>query len=132
MKRNKQKLFSDLKPTIDKTCLELGPTLLKREYKLKWTPDNPTLGYCYIVCEAVKHFGGEPLREYFVNTFDGPHWFLVDRNGDVLDFTADQFNFHVPYSKAQKKHFYKGSIKTDKGFILKRGYEFAKQAKLFS
>ena len=102
--------------------------LLKKQYKNKWNKNNPTFGYCYIVCEAIYHYSNENLYPYCINYGEtiGTHWYLKDDKNNVIDFTGNQFNFPVDYSKGIRKSFFKGSIKTNKGFISKRGYEVAK------
>lgn len=114
---------------VNAKLIELGNKLLKKPYKDKWSADNPTFGYCYIVSEALYHFGGyNDPKPYVVNFGEeiGTHWWLLDADGLVIDYTSLQFDFEVDYSLGRRAVFFKGGIKTDKGYISKRGYEMAK------
>lgn len=105
----------------------IGNKYLKSPYKEKWTSDNPTFGYCYVVSECLYHYCYKEYYPHYINMGEeGTHWFLKDKQGDIIDFTAKQFDFKVDYSKAKRGTFFKGSIKTPKGFISKRGYKIAK------
>ena len=115
---------------VHETLRKLGPSLLKEPYKSKWTKQNPTYGYCYIVSEALYHYGKQGLRPCCLSLGGGcTHWFLKD--GDtILDYTAAQFSFSLPYEQAVGKGFMKGSVKTHRGFLSKRGYAMAEALKL--
>ena len=110
---------------------ELGPTLLKPNYAKDWTPDNPTLGYCYVVSEALFHYLEEEVHTYCINLGEGigTHWFVKVKD-QIIDFTKEQFSFAVDYSKATRKGFFKGGVQTPTGDISKRGYEMAKHLEL--
>ncbi|MNV55184.1 hypothetical protein D3C71_1474100 [compost metagenome] len=76
----------------------------------------------------VYHFtDAKNIGAYCISLDDGDtHWYVI-ADGKVLDFTAEQFlNEHIPYEKAKRKGFFKGSIKTDRGYISKRAYQIAK------
>jgi hypothetical protein len=106
----------------------LGDSLLKKEYKNKWNTNKPTTGYCYIVCEAIFHYVEEnDIQIYYINLGKeiGVHWFLK-YNNNIIDFTANQFDFPVDYSKGKRIGFFKGKYQTKKGFISERGYQIAK------
>lgn len=123
------------KSHIDAVLLELGPALLKPEWKRKWTRDRPTTGYCYLVSEVIWHFYDEYTEPYCVNldralgvTGMGTHWWVVGCNGQIIDFTSDQFNFPIPYALGKRTAFFKGAVQTRDGlFISKRGFELAKK-----
>lgn len=118
---------------IYSTLRFIGNKLLKNPYKNKWTLENPTYGYCYIVTEAIYHFTDEDYIPQCLNLGNdiGVHWYLKDKNSKkIIDFTSTQFDFKIDYSKGIGKGFMKGSISTKKGFISKRGYEMAKLLKL--
>lgn len=108
---------------------ELGNSMLKKPYKDMWTEDNPTLGYCYIVSEALYHYLDGDIKSYCISMGDGfTHWYIV-RDGEILDFTKEQFiglGMNIDYNRSVHKKFYKGSFETKKGFISKRGFEMAK------
>lgn len=112
------------------TCFKDGGKLLKNPWKSQWVPENPTQGYCYIVCEAFYHYGNIKTVPYVHNFGDlGTHWWLVDEDNDVVfDPTGDQFNFSIDYvTTGRRASFFKGSIETPRGFISKRGFAMAKQ-----
>ena len=106
---------------------DLGPRLLKAEYKAQWSEDNPCWGYCYLVSEAIHHYCREETvpRCFDLGEGYGKHWFL-DKNGEPVDYTAEQFDFKVPHHRASKRQFRKGSVETERGLISKRGYEMAR------
>lgn len=105
---------------------QLNGELLKKPYRDLWSFKNPTLGYCYIVSETLYHYVDEDVKVFCINMGEsGTHWY-VTINGAIVDFTGEQFKEPVDYSKGVGKGFFKGSIKTDKGYISKRGYEMAK------
>jgi len=105
--------------------VELNGEMLKSPYKKRWTKDNPTLGYCYIVSEALYHYI-DNVKAFCISMGElGTHWYVTIDNS-IVDFTGEQFNDEVDYSKGIGKGFFKGSVKTDKGYISKRGYEMAK------
>lgn len=113
---------------VNQKLKELGNSMLKKPYKDLWTEDNPTFGYCYIVSEAIYHYGGGEYESYSHNYGEGygVHWFLKDKDsGEVIDFTANQFPFEVDPNLFRRRAFFKGGIKTDKGWISKRGHQMA-------
>ncbi len=105
----------------------LGNRFLKEPYKSRWSEDNPTLGYCYIVSEAFYHYGGLENPVPYVMSFPdgGTHWWL--RDGDkIVDFTGNQFPEKVDYSKGVRCPFFKGGVTTPNGgHISKRGQHIA-------
>lgn len=116
---------------VDAKCLELGNSLLKPFYRKDWKESKPTWGYCYIISEALYHYVYPDTQSYIVNFNEiegmkGVHWFLIDSNHNIIDFTANQFKFKVPYGVAKRAHFFQGSIVAPRGLISKRGYEMAK------
>lgn len=119
----KKELVVDKRIVVNK-LRDLDGELLKKEYKNRWTPDNPTLGYCYIVSEALYHYLDNEVKAYCISMDNGTHWY-VTVDGEIVDFTGDQFDFPVDYGKGIGKGFFKGSVKTARGYISKRGYEMA-------
>lgn len=109
---------------------ELNGKLLKKQYSELWTEDNPTLGYCYIVSEAIYHYFKGEIKAFCINMGElGTHWYTTI-DDEVVDYTGEQFGEPLNYSKGVCKGFFKGSYKTDKGYISKRGYEMAKHLEL--
>lgn len=125
--KGNEKLQALTQDTVNEKLRELGNKFLKEPYKSQWSEDNPTLGYCYIVSEAIFHYGGLENPTPYVISFPegGTHWFIKD--GDkIYDFTSEQFDFPVDYSKANRCPFFKGGVETPNGkFISKRGHVIA-------
>ncbi len=66
--------------------------------------DNPYAGHCYIASEIMYHALGGKEAGFTPQTIQhegGPHWFLRDKEGNVIDPTAQQFATPVPYEKAR-------------------------------
>lgn len=113
---------------VNEKLIELGGNMLKPHYKKQWTADNPTFGYCYIVSEAIYHYGDSEYEPYCINYGEGigTHWFLIDKHsGEIIDFTQDQFPFKVDHSIGRRQAFLKGGTKTSRGWISKRGKQMA-------
>lgn len=65
---------------------------------------NGVAGHCYITCEALYHkLGGkdEGWTPQTIKHEGGPHWFLKNADGTILDPTADQFQTPVPYDNGR-------------------------------
>lgn len=112
---------------VESKLQEIGAKLLKKPYVNHWRQDNCTYGYCYVVSEAFYHYLDEAnVHAYCLNLGDdGTHWYLKV-NDEWIDFTHKQFNYPINYAKGVRKGFFKGSVKTKRGYISKRGYEMAK------
>lgn len=57
-------------------------------------------GYCYVACEALYFILGGKSNGWYMVEIDLSycnHWFLANEDGSILDPTADQFPFPVPY-----------------------------------
>lgn len=115
---------------IDFKLTQLGNALVHDNYKMFWSKDNPTAGYCYVLSEVLYHYLDLDLEPYSIDVHNGTHWFLGNKFGYILDLTANQFDYELDYSKAIQKDFYKGTIQTNKGFISERGHNLAKHFKL--
>jgi hypothetical protein len=80
----------------------LTPDLLKSEYA---NGDRPFAGHCYVASEAYWHLSGGPdsgLAPTQIRMSPTVvHWWLVDRAGNVIDLTAEQFDGSVPYEKGR-------------------------------
>lgn len=80
--------------------------------KVYATADHRMAGHCYVASEALFHATGAAARWIVCRMRVGTctHWFLKDRaSGEIVDPTADQFDFELDYSKA-----------THTGFLTKR------------
>jgi len=73
----------------------LDPAWLQPAWRARWTPANPTLGFCAIAAEAAYFkLGGSPagwLAYAVRDGVDSSHWWLQHRSGLRFDPTADQF-----------------------------------------
>ena len=113
---------------IDEKLANLGPALLKGEWKKKWSKEKPTTGYCYLMSEALYYTSSSDMKSFYVKMDGGTHWFLKE-NGKIIDLTANQYDRPVPYYKGKRAAFYKGKVKTAKGFMSKNGFLLAKYLK---
>lgn len=111
---------------IDQKLSSLGNKLLNSKYKNNWNKQNPTAGYCYILSEAIYHYSNDDsLQVYCINLGNnGVHWYLKQLDS-IIDFTANQFDFTIDYSKGKHIGFLKGKYKTNRGYISARGKELA-------
>lgn len=56
----------------------------------------------------------------------GTHWSLKNKStGDILDFTAKQFDEPIDYKLGIGCGFIKGSIRSHNGYISERGHKIA-------
>ncbi|MBD7912935.1 hypothetical protein [Clostridium cibarium] len=115
---------------INTKLKENGGKLLNNRWRKYWTPNTPTTGYCYIISEAIYHYYADinytPMYIPLPHN-KGTHWFLKNKQtGTILDFTANQFDKPIDYTLGIGCGFMKGSIRTSKGYISKRGHEIAK------
>lgn len=80
---------------------QLSDDLRKKPYRGN---ANPVAGHCYVASEALFHrLGGKsagwtPLT---IRHEGGPHWYLKNQDGTLLDPTADQFETPVPYDQGR-------------------------------
>ena len=112
---------------VNATLLQLGPRLLKPAWALRWTPERPTTGYCYLVSEVVWHFASGPgSSPYSVDLgAHGVHWFVQDGERRV-DLTANQYSFAIPYDRSRFTKFRRGRFKGPRGTISERGAQLAR------
>lgn len=115
---------------INGFCKELAGEFLLKEYLNGWTPDNPTFGYCYLISEALYHYGTgyKRFRPYYINLGEphGVHWYLSNGH-DIVDFTCNQFVFEIDHSAGRRHTFLQmpTMLKTAKGPISKKAHELA-------
>lgn len=123
----------NMEKIIKEAILKDRGNLLKPKYKKEWTEENYLRGYCYLVSEALYHYvdAFKDYRPYMIYmTETDTHWFLKnDSTGDIVDYTADQYD-GIPYQIAMRRGFFKGGIQTERGWISKKGYKLAKLLKL--
>ncbi len=61
-------------------------------------------GLCYVASEAIYHaLGGKSagITPQVVHHEGGTHWYLLCRDGSIIDATADQFQTPVPYGRGR-------------------------------
>lgn len=92
-----------MRTLADRVRSVLTPDLLKPEWRNRAA--HPMAGHCSAASEALYHmFGGKPAGWVPVvlrldeNT---THWWLRGPNGEIVDATADQFPFPVPYERGK-------------------------------
>lgn len=88
----------------------LTPDLLSPEWAaLRREGDHALKGFCYVATEALYHLAGGAeagLSVYRCSLPNGgTHWWLVDRDGRIVDPTAEQFVEAPPYAKGRRTHF---------------------------
>ena len=104
----------DVHTIIDRIQSVLSDDLLTTYWKerLEKEDHDPTAGHCYAAAEALYHFLGGKHSHYIPHVGkideDGTHWWLQDKNGNILDPTADQFYYKKespPYDKGRGTGF---------------------------
>lgn len=83
----------------------LTDDLLKPEYR-----DNPRpyAGHCYVASEVYYHLAGGKAAGYKAMGMEhegSQHWWLENKDGQVVDLTAEQFKTPVPYHKGKGRGF---------------------------
>lgn len=80
-----------------RTCL--SEELRKKAYR---NNPNPMAGHCYVASEAIYHKLGGKVAGWTPQTIrheGGPHWYLKNQDGTIIDPTCDQFETPVPYDQ---------------------------------
>lgn len=86
---------------IEQVRSSLSEELRKKAYR---DNPNPVAGHCYIASEAIYHrLGGKGAgwTPQSIQHEGGPHWYLKNANGTIIDPTADQFETPVPYENGK-------------------------------
>lgn len=103
--------------------LPYSPLKLKKAISLvKKRLGKDIKGKCYIASEAVYHLAGGKkagLKPFVMKAPEGDwetHWFLKDKNENIIDLTAKQFSCSLDYN-----------IATGKGFLTKKPSKKAKK-----
>jgi hypothetical protein len=79
----------------------LSDDLRKKPYRGN---PNPVAGHCYVASEALFHrLGGKSAgwTPQSIRHEGGPHWYLKNQDGTIIDPTADQFETPVPYDQGR-------------------------------
>ncbi|MGD0036489.1 MAG: hypothetical protein ABSC53_04260 [Bacteroidota bacterium] len=97
-----------------KVLLALGNEYCHSVSKDKWSPKNPTRGYCYRLSEVVAY----RLRKmkvayhtYQIKTKSSNHWFiLLDKDSVIIDL---MFSKGMNYEKGVRRNFFPCNTKTN-------------------
>lgn len=79
----------------------LSEELRKKPYR---NHPNPMAGHCYVASEVLYHGLGGKEAGWTPQTIQhegGPHWYLKNASGVIIDPTADQFETPVPYEQGR-------------------------------
>jgi len=98
---------------IKKIQSVLSDDLLSPSWRkiIKSEDNHKTAGHCYAASEALYHILGGKQNGFTpqVGRFKhGTHWWLKDKNGNIIDVTADQFyykNTFPPYKNSKGSGF---------------------------
>jgi hypothetical protein len=89
---------------------QLSDDLLSEQFAQMQTAErNPLFGHCYVASEALYHLAGakksgmRPRRLRIAENYW--HWWLVDREGKVVDLTAGQFSEPPDYGSGLRTAF---------------------------
>ena len=92
--------------TVSKIIMaNLSPDLLPKKWVTR-NSTNPTFGHCHTASGVLyKIFGSKALKLY--RGFDGEiyHWWVQDKEDNIIDLTADQYTSigkTPPYDKGEK------------------------------
>lgn len=103
---------------LDAIRAALTPDLLTPEWRARAAAPQarPYTGHCYAASEAAYHLlGGRAAGLHPMSVgreHGGPHWFLVNDTGDVIDPTAEQF------TQRELEHLYAHA--RGRGFLTRR------------
>ena len=92
---------------VSKIIVEnLTPDLIPKKWR-KRNSVNPMFGHCYTASACLqKVFGTENIKLYRAkDDEDIWHWWAVDKDGEIIDLTVDQFynmGRTPPYNKGKK------------------------------
>lgn len=100
------------KEVLHKALIQMGKKNLKTKLmRDKWTEQNPTKNYCYVIAEFVYYYlapeGTVPYKLAGIPGDDGLHRFLKWPDGSIVDLAVDQFpNYEdVDYNKGRVCYF---------------------------
>lgn len=78
---------------LHKALIKMGTDGLEEPYINNWTPQRPTTGRCHIVTQVIYRCCA-PKGYYAccMTVNNRTHWYLRDRQGNVIDATRGQFD----------------------------------------
>ena len=72
----------------------------KQLHKINWSLTNRMNGHCYHASAALKLL--HPELNLHVGKWNGEiHWWNSDKNGNIIDITAEQYDTPFPYHKGR-------------------------------
>lgn len=82
----------------------MNTAYIDKRYHSLWTPENPVIGYDYLLTELMYHLSKEKgITLYphmlFLNNGD-THWFLKTDKNITIDYAKDRFHQEPNYSEA--------------------------------
>ena len=72
-------------------------------YAKKYSDTNPTAGQCAVTAMYLNQKYGYDIYDVLVGK--SRHFFNKDADGNIIDYTADQFKTEIPYENARKREF---------------------------
>lgn len=110
---------------INKIQSVLSDDLLNDNWKkiIKKEINHPTAGHCYAASEALYHILGGKEKGFkpFVSKHKNKtHWWIEDKNGNILDPTAEQFYFknELPPYKNKRGNGYLTKLPSKRAQII--------------
>jgi len=98
-----------------KVLLTLGNEYCHSVSKDKWSPKNPTRGYCYKLSEVVAYRLRKmkvPHHIYQIKTKNSNHWFVVlDADSVIIDLMV--LSKGTQYEKGIRRNFFPCNTKTN-------------------
>lgn len=88
-------------PMVEDVRVCLSENLRKKDYR---DHPNPVAGHCYVASEVLYHQLGGKAAGWTPQTVrheGGPHWYLKNQDGAIVDPTCDQFVTPVPYDQGR-------------------------------
>ena len=114
---SKTEMYKRVKINPDKlikVLLTLGNEYCHSVSKDKWSPKNPTRGYCYRLSEVVAYRLRKmkvPYHTYQIKTKSSNHWFVVlDNDSVIIDLMVQSKG--TRYEKGVRRNFFPCNTKS--------------------
>ncbi len=96
---------------INRACLEYGLEGVVWYLRDEWTPNRPTINYCWVVSEVALRLvmpKGTTCWRVDVTGYGRYHWFLKDPGGRIVDLTLDQAEDwrEIPKYEEAKRYYF--------------------------
>lgn len=98
----------ELNSLIEKVKSNLHKSTVKKRYR---SNVHPLAGHCYVASEVLWNLLGGINSDYFpyrlkIKETGDSHWFLKhNHTGNILDITAEQYDFKLNYDEAKRCMF---------------------------